>query len=304
MNFFEDAVGNGATGFAENDVLRTHTSLVYQRTYQCQGDERRRVEFDGVVVGDGVVHIEFDGNGLALLVASFAASMLLVEVREQGFPGLLRCRLARQLHHGFGNHRISLGLVVPAILDPKPRLAIPFGDTGVVNPCHTTGMNAASYADWFVGSDEKFGSLGIEVAEEHAVAVHGFAEQLDGSRRTQVGIFPCLQFPNLPTILVNLYGLYGGIQCVHGFLVPLIVPVVDDVAAIFQTNGLLGLCYAEFGRVHLPYGLSLAIDLLDMSLASGDEDVALGKFLYGPGKESFPAIDLLSSTVEFVNAAQ
>ena len=256
------------------------------------------------MVGDGVVHIEFDGNGLALFVASFAASMLLVEVREQGFPGLLWCRLARQLHHGFGNHLVGLGLVVPAILDPKPRLAIPFGNTGVVNPCHTTGMNAASYADWFVGSDEKFGSLGIEVAEEHAVAVHGFAEQLDGSRRTQVGIFPCFQFPNLPTILVDLYGLYGGIQGIHGLLVPLIVPVVDDVPAIFQTNGLLGLCYAVFGRVHLPYGLSLAIDFLDMSLASGDEDIAFGQFLYGPGQETFPAIDLLSSTVEFVNAAQ
>ena len=98
--------------------------------------------------------------------------------------------------------------------------------------------------------------------------------------------------------------MHRGIQGIHGLLVPLIVPVVDDVPSVLQTNGLLRLCHSEVSRVHLPHGLSLAIDFLDMSLASGDEEVAFRQFLYRPGQETIPAIHLLSRAVEFVNAAQ
>ena len=39
------------------------------------------------MVGDGIIHVQFDGDGLAFLIAAVAATMFLVKVLEQSLPG-------------------------------------------------------------------------------------------------------------------------------------------------------------------------------------------------------------------------
>ena len=165
-------------------------------------------------------------------------------------------------------------------------------------------MDATSFAQRLVGTHEEFGRPCVEFAEEEPVAVDGLAEQLDGGGRSQVGVGPCAQLPHQVPVLVDFHGLYGSVKRVHRCLVPLVVPVVDDMASVFQAQGFLWLCHPIFCGVHLPYGLSHAGNLLDVTFAAGDEQVAFGQFLHRPWQKTGPAVHFTSVAVVLVDASQ
>ena len=73
----------------------------------------------------------------------------------------------------------------------------------------------------------------------------------------------------------DFYCLKRSIGCVHWSLVPLIVPVVYDVVAVFEAHYLLRLIDADSIGVELPYDFAHASDFLDKTLSSCDEKVAL-----------------------------
>ena len=235
------------------------------------------------MVGDGVVQVQLHSDALAFLIASVTPAMLLVEIAEECLPGLLSRRLPGQLHHGLRYHTVCQCLVVPAILYPQSRLAVPLGHAWRVNPRHAPRMDAPTLAHRLVGACEEFRLLGIELSEEHPVAVHRLGEQLDGSRGPEVGILPRPELPDKPSFLVHLDGLHRGIGGVHRGFVPLVIPVVDDVSPVLQTDGLLRLGHAVLRRVQLPHRPPLAVDLLYQALAARNEQVArLGHLLHRP----------------------
>ena len=257
------------------------------------------------MVGDGIVQVQFDGNAFSFLVAPVATPMSLVEVTEQRLPRLFGCRLARQLHHRLRNHGIGLGLVVPAVFHPESGLSVPLGHAGRVYPRYPSGVNATPDTNGLVGADKEFWRLSIKLAEEHSVAVYSIVEQLDSGRRAEVRLFPCTELPHHAAVLVHLDGLHGSVGRVHGLLVPFVEPVVNEMVAIFQPYRLLRLCHTIVSSVQLPDGLPLAVDLLNQTFASRDEQIAgLGHLLHRPRQEAAPAVHLLAITGVFVDAAQ
>ena len=190
MHLIIYAVGNCPARLAQNDVGRSHTPVVHQRAHQRQRDKGRRVQFDGVVVGNGIVQVQFDGNLFAMPVVAVAAPMLLIEVSEQ-CPPCFACRLLScQLHHSLAHHLIGQCLVVPTVFHPQSGVAVPCGHTRRMNPCHTSGMNATPLANWFVGTHKQPWLHTIIIAKEHTVAVHSHAEGLQRGGRPEVGIAP------------------------------------------------------------------------------------------------------------------
>ena len=186
-------------------------------------------------MGDCIVHVKLDGYHLTLLVATVAAAVRLVEVTEQRPPCFLGRGLTRQLHHRLRYHRIGFGLRVPAVFYPEAGMSVPLGHTGRVNPCHTAGIDAATYTDGLVGSNKEFGLRTLaKLTEPQPVAVHGIVEQLDGRRGTEVGIAPCPQLPHHPALV-----------------------------AVLQPHRLLRLRHPVIGGVHLPDGLPLTVDFLN-----------------------------------------
>ena len=227
-----------------------------------------------------------------------------VEVPEQGLPRLSRRLFARQRRHRLAYHGIGFLLVVPAVFHPQAVVPVPFCHARRVNPGHPSGVNAAPLANGLVGTCEELRPLGVELAEEHAVAVHRLAEQLDGGGRSQVGVFPRPQLPHQLARLVYFNGLHGGVCRVHRLLVPFVVPVVDEVPAIFQAHRFLRLRHPVVRGVQLPDGLSLAVDFLNLTFSPRDEQVAgLGHFLHAPWQEAFPAVHFAALARKFVNAA-
>ena len=163
-------------------------------------------------------------------------------------------------------------------------------------------MDATPHAYRLVGTDKQLGCLGVEFTKEQTVAVHGIVEQLDGGRRTEVGILPATELPHHPTLLVHLDGLHRSMDRVHRLFVPFVVPVVHEVVAVLQTHRLLGLRHTVVRRIHLPHRLSLAVDFLYQTLTPRDEQISrLGHLLHRPRQHARPSIDLLAVSCKLVN---
>ena len=257
------------------------------------------------MMGNRIIHVQFYGDFLTLLIAAIAPAVGLVEMTEEGLPSLLGRCFACQLHHSLWYHGVSLLLIIPTVFHPKSRLAVPVSDTRTMHPGHSPRMDALTNAYRFVRTDKEFGELWIEFTEEHPFAIDSFGEQLDGSGRTEVRMFPSPQLPDDLPFLIHLYGLHRGISRIHRHLVPLVVPIINKVMAILQTNRLLRLSHPEVCRIDLPYRLSLTIDLLNMTFATCDQQIArLRHLLNRPGQESVPTFDLLAVGIILMDAAQ
>ena len=152
-----DAVRDGAARLANNHILLTDTAIVNERAQQGQRDIGRRVQLNRLAVGNGVVHVELDGNLLALLIAHIPLAVTLVEVLEECLPSGFRRLFASQGHHRLAHHIVRLLLVVPTLLDPETGLAIPCGHSRVMNPGHTTRIDTYRFANRFVRRDVQTG---------------------------------------------------------------------------------------------------------------------------------------------------
>ena len=76
------------------------------------------------------------------------------------------------------------------------------------------------------------------------------------------------------------------------------------MSAVLQAHGLLRLCHTIVGGVQFPHGLPLTVDLLNLALAAGDEQVArLRHLLHAPGQHATPAVNLLAVACKLVDAA-
>ena len=76
------------------------------------------------------------------------------------------------------------------------------------------------------------------------------------------------------------------------------------MVAVAQPYGLLWLGYTVSRCVHLPDGLPLAVDFLDVAFTACDEQVAFREFLHRPRKETIPSVHFLAMAVVFMDAAQ
>ena len=118
-------------------------------------------------------------------------------------------------------------------------------------------------------------------------------------------MFPSPQLPDDLPFLIHLYGLHRSISRIHRHLVPLVVPIINKVMPILQTDRLLWLSHPEVCRIDLPYRLSLTIDLLNMTFATCNQQIArLRQLLNRPGQESVPTFDLLAVGIILMDAAQ
>ena len=152
-----DAVRDGAARLADDHILFTDTAIANERTQQRQRHIGRRVQLDGLAVGNGVVHVELDGDLLALLVAHIALAVALVEVLEEGLPSGFRRLFAGQGHHRLAHHRIGLLLIVPTLLNPEAGLAVPGRNTRVVNPGHTPLVDTYGLTNRLIRADMQTG---------------------------------------------------------------------------------------------------------------------------------------------------
>ena len=175
---------------SQNDVLLADAAVAHQRAHQCQRGEGRRVQFDGVAVRDGVVQVQLHGYLFAALVAPVTAPVLAVEVAEQCFPRFLGVVFARQHGDSLPHHRVSLLLIVPTVLHPETRTAVPLRHTRCMDPCHAARMDATALAEGLVRAHEKVRSASVQVAEEQATAVGCLVQRLNGGRRAEVGLLP------------------------------------------------------------------------------------------------------------------
>ena len=98
-----------------------------------------------------LVHIDLDGDLLRLPVSGVAQALGLVEISEQGVPGLGIARLARQILESRGHHRIDdLGIGV-LVVPPIAGRAVPTGGIGIMDPHDPAGMNPLGDAHGAVG---------------------------------------------------------------------------------------------------------------------------------------------------------
>ena len=222
-------------------------------------------------MGDGIIHVQFYGNHFSFLVAFCALAVCLIEVTEKCFPCLSGIRLSCQLHHGFVHHSIGFLLVVPPVFGPQSCSSVPLGHSWIVYPCHTAWMDASPLSDGLVGLHKQFGSTAVEITKKEAVAVHGLVQHLDCRGGTEVWFFPRFQLPNDVSVFIYLHSLYRCIECVHCYLVPFVVPVVDEVVPVFESYCLLRLCHAQVCGVHFPHGLSHTVYFLNVPFTPCDE---------------------------------
>ena len=173
-----------------------------------------------------------------------------------------------------------------------------------MNPCHSSWENALTYAYRLIRTGKEFGELRIELSEEQTITINSIVKQLYGCRRSQIRVLPSPKLPDHLAVFIHLYSLYWSIGRVHRRLAPLVIPVINDMVPILQTDSFLWLGHTKIRRIHFPYSLAQACYLLYMSLTTCDKQISLRQLLNTPWKESVPTINLLAIAIILMYTTQ
>ena len=263
-----ERVGDVAARLADGDVLLAYAGLLDQALEQGEGHVGRAVELLVVGVGEGVVHVELDGDLLALDVGVRAAAVALVELGEKGLPGLLDGPGSGQLQQPLGDHPAGLGLVVPALLPPHAGLSVPGGHAGGVDPGYAARVDALADADGMVGHVivHARGAVGMARPQDiHAAGRIRLADDVEVGAGAEVRVLPGRHLP-------DNFLRRGDLEELHAagpfFLRPAGHPVADQRVAVLQARGGLEVPDGE-GEVglgdfpdHLAVGIELAHEML------------------------------------------